>query len=168
MRFLFLGAALMAVLYAALYFPYEAGQWPARALQTYINGLAAVVGFLLSLVDSTVTVQGDHISGRFPLRIVLDCAALDAQALFAAAVLAYPAAWPRKLKALGIGLVAIGVLNLGRIISLYFVGIHWSTGFHVLHEEVMPLALVLFSVSLFALWTLSLRGVATPVIATKA
>lgn len=51
----------------------------------------------MALFDPAVLVKGPLIIGRFPLRIVMECTALDAQALFAAFVLAFRARWPQKL-----------------------------------------------------------------------
>jgi exosortase/archaeosortase family protein len=153
-RFLLVGGVVLAALYALIYFPYGGAALPARLLGGYLRLEARVAGGLLALFDRTVSVRGDLIEGRFPLRIVLDCAALDAQAVFAAAVVAFPAPWPRKLKGLGAGLLVISLFNLVRIAFLYVVGARWPASFRAVHEEVMPVLLVVVVCGAFALWGL--------------
>ena len=121
-------------------------------LAGYLHFLAALSGGLIRLFDSSVTVSGTTIHGRFPLEIVFDCAALDIQALYAVAVLVFPAPWRRKLLGLGAGLLIIGAANVARIAALYFIGAHAPGAFHTMHHEVFQLALLVLTCALFVLW----------------
>jgi exosortase/archaeosortase family protein len=124
-------------------------------LAGYLHFLAALSGGLIRLFDSSVTVSGTTIHGRFPLEIVFDCAALDVQALYAVAVLVFPAPSPRvkrKLLGLGAGLLIIGAANVARIAALYFIGAHAPGAFHTMHHEVFQLALLVLTCALFVLW----------------
>lgn len=151
-RFVVRAALLMLVFYSVLYFPYGDGSLPARLINHYLGMLARVSGGLLSLFDSSVSVQGEFIMGRQPLQIVLDCAALDALALFAATVLAFPA--PPRMKVTGfvVGGAIIWGFNVLRIVILYVAGVKWPQLFDLLHEDIMALLLVLVSVGCFAVW----------------
>ena len=121
-------------------------------LAGYLHFLAALSGGLIRLFDRSVTVSGTTIHGRFPLEIVFDCAALDIQALYAVAVLVFPAPWRRKLLGLGAGLLIIGAANVARIAALYFIGAHAPGAFHTMHHEVFQLALLVLTCALFVLW----------------
>ncbi len=121
-------------------------------LAGYLHFLAALSGGLIRLFDSSVRVSGTTIHGRFPLEIVFDCAALDIQALYAVAVLVFPAPWRRKLLGLGAGLLIIGAANIARIAALYFIGAHAPGAFHTMHQEVFQLALLVLTCALFVLW----------------
>jgi exosortase/archaeosortase family protein len=121
-------------------------------LAGYLHFLAALSGGLIRLFDGSVTVSGTTIHGRFPLEIVFDCAALDVQALYAVAVLVFPAPWRRKLLGLGAGLLIIGAANVARIAALYFIGAHAPGAFHTMHHEVFQLALLVLTCALFVLW----------------
>jgi exosortase/archaeosortase family protein len=151
-RFIVRAALLMAAFYALLYYPYDDASIPARLLYRYLAMLARVSGGCLALFDSTVSVDGLFILGRQPLHIVLDCAALDALALFAATVLAFPARWRLKLTGFVAGGAVIWGFNVLRIVILYATGVRWPQLFDVLHEDVMALLLVLVSVGCFAVW----------------
>ena len=157
-RFLVRAAVLMAAFYSVLYYSYGDASLPARVLVRYLGFLARVSGGVVALFDSSVRVDGVFILGRRPLRIVLDCAALDALALFAATVLAFPASARVKL----IGFAAGGAISWGfnvmRIGLLYVAGVKWPRLFDVLHEDVMALSLVLVSVGCFAVWAALSRG----------
>ncbi|HEX6242960.1 MAG TPA: hypothetical protein VFZ61_18735, partial [Polyangiales bacterium] len=92
------------------------------------------------------------IGGAFPLQIVKACSALDAQALFAAAALAFPTRWPRKLLGLCLGVALLTLLNLLRIACLYWVGLRAPDSFDAAHEEWLPAALVFAACVSFAGW----------------
>jgi exosortase/archaeosortase family protein len=144
----------MALLYGLLYFPYAPDAPAVRALSRYLELMAAASGLVIGLWDSSVRVVGTSIHGRFPLEIVLDCAALDAQALLVAAVTAFPARWSSKLKGIAFGLAAITAANLGRIAGLSFIGLHWPSTFRFLHEEVFPFVIVVVAAAIFGGWAL--------------
>jgi len=157
-RFLVRAAVLMAAFYSVLYYPYGDASLPARLLVGYLGLLARISGGLVALFDSSVRVEGVFILGRQPLHIVLDCAALDALALFAATVLAFPAAVRVKLIGFAAGGAIIWGFNVMRICLLYVAGVKWPRLFDVLHEDVMALLLVLVSVGCFAVWAALSRG----------
>ena len=96
--------------------------------------------------------QGAVILGAFSLEVVRSCSSLDAQALYAATVLASPARWPTKLLGIGLGLAALTALNVGRIASLYFVGAHAPRSFDAVHEELFPLLLIVAACACFVAW----------------
>jgi exosortase/archaeosortase family protein len=156
-RFAVRAALLMAAFYAVLYYPHAEGSVAGRLLLRYLESLALISGACLSLVDSQVSVQGVFILGRAPLHIVLDCAALDALALFAASVIAFPAPRRRKLAGFLVGGAVIWGFNVLRIVLLYVAGVRSPRLFDVLHEDVMALLLVLVSVGCFAVWAVLCR-----------
>jgi len=158
LRYFLSVAALMGTAYAALYFPYGPGTLPARALMWYLRQVARVCAAVVRVYDPLATTGGELgelgtlIVGRFSLRIVLDCAALDAHALLAAAVLAFPVAWPRRIAGVVVGTLAVAAINVLRIVILYVAGVRWPDAFHVLHEEVLQLLIILTTFLVFAGW----------------
>ncbi|HKO91207.1 MAG TPA: hypothetical protein VJU61_08645, partial [Polyangiaceae bacterium] len=151
-RFLAGTLLLMLAFYAALYQPYAEGSLPAHLLGGYLELVARGSALGLRWLGEAVTVEGTTVSGRFPFVVVLDCAALDAQALFAAAVLAFPARLKDKLLGLGAGLLAIAGINMARLVLLYFAGTRSLRLFQVLHEEVLVLLIILLVCGLFVAW----------------
>jgi exosortase/archaeosortase family protein len=151
-RFLAGTLLLMLLFYAVLYQPYAEDSLPARCLVSYLELVARGSALWLGWLGEVVSVEGTTVGGRFPFVVVLDCAALDAQALFAAAVLAFPARLGDKLLGLGAGLLAIASINIARLVLLYFAGTHSLRLFQVLHEEVLVLLIILTVCGLFAAW----------------
>jgi exosortase H (IPTLxxWG-CTERM-specific) len=158
LRFALRFLALGALFYLALYYPHDRASLPARLLGQYVELQARLAAGLVRLFDRGVTVSGNLITGRFSLAIILDCAAIDAQALYAATVLAFPAPWRRKLAGLAAGLAVITAVNLVRIATLYFVGVHWPRTFDFLHEDLFQLGIVAAACASFALWALWVTG----------
>lgn len=151
-RFVAKALVWMLLLCAAFYYPYAPDSWPSRALEQYLAAIARASGWLISLFGAEVLVTGTSIGGAFPLQIVKACSALDAQALFAAAALAFPASLPRKLLGLGLGIALLTLLNLVRIACLYWIGLRAPDYFDAVHEEWLPAILVLVACLSFAAW----------------
>lgn len=140
-------------LFAAYTFPYDEHGRFAGWFESYLSGYAHLVGAALSVFESGIHVSGQDISGRFNLRIIQSCDAMEAVILFAAAVLAFPATWPRRALGLVAGMTGIVVVNVARICSLYYVGLYLPARFEFYHLEVWPLLLVASAALAFLAWS---------------
>ena len=92
---------------------------------TWTQFLADFSGGLMQLLDGKVVVQGSDIRNSqtgYAVSIKSGCNGVEAAMILAAAILAYPAPWLKKLLGMVIGVLAIQVLNVLRIISLYYLG----------------------------------------------
>jgi exosortase H (IPTLxxWG-CTERM-specific) len=115
--------------------------------------IARVSGGLLNVLGERVTVAGTEIhTGAFAVQIENGCNGLEAALLFAAAVLAFPAPWRRKLVGLIVGFAAIQALNLVRVVSLFWIGAHRPEFFSSSHTVLWQSAVVLASVLMFLAW----------------
>lgn len=157
LRFALTFAALAVVLFAAYAFPYRDFGISEGWLQAYLHAYARVAGGILHIFDPRVVVDGNVVTGRTALSIVKTCDAMDANLLFLAAVLAFPAGqgaaahrWRRKLLAALAGIIAISALNVIRICSLYVIGAHFPSAFELFHVELWPLLLIVAAAGLFA------------------
>jgi exosortase family protein XrtM len=156
-RYVLIALPAMAILYGLLYYRHPPDSLIARILDAHMEGIARASGAVIGLF-ADVTVNGRFISGRFPLEIVLDCGAVDVQAIFAAAVLAFPVSWRRRAFGVVLGLVGLYLLNLARIVCLYFVGVNAPGLFHVMHEEVLQLVIIVSACLAFVVWAFWARG----------
>ena len=148
----FLGAA--AAGFAAYYFPYdEAGIDANHVFNAYLAGYAHMTGAVLGVFDHGVSVAGTTIQGRFSMQIVRSCDAMEANILFVAAMVAFQAAWRRKMLALTAGLSALVACNVLRLVCLYFVGAYARAHFNFAHYEAWPLAMVVFATFDFTMCT---------------
>jgi exosortase/archaeosortase family protein len=145
-------AALMALFYALAYHSWDTQSWAGRMLVAYLEAVAQVSAASLRLFGEQVTSADTTVSGRFSYVVVVDCAALDVQALFVAAVLAFPSPWKTRLLGVAGGVAAIFAINIARLVVLYYAGATSLDLFNTLHEEVFVLVIVALVCGLFLLW----------------
>ena len=90
--------------------------------------------------------------GGFAVEMKDGCNAVNVTILLWSAVLAFPAPW--KLKAAGLlaGSVIIQVLNIGRFISLYYLGQYSMPWFDFAHSYLWESMLILDTMVIFWLW----------------
>jgi exosortase H (IPTLxxWG-CTERM-specific) len=124
-----------------------------HAIEPFTAGVARASGVGLNLLGQHVTLQGTIIQGpRFAVNIRNGCNGVEAMLIFLAAVLAFPASWRSRLLGLGIGIVAIQVVNLVRVIALYLTGVYFPRIFDASHTVIWQSIVILFGVLLWILW----------------
>ncbi len=120
-RFFLLFVVLQLILFAAeLTRPVQQG-----FVIPFTEGIAWVSGWLVSLFDSGVMVQGvviRDIASGFAVAIQAGCNGVEASIVLIAALLAFPAPWKHKLIGILVGILTVQFLNLLRIISLFYIG----------------------------------------------
>lgn len=112
-----------------------------------------VSGFILNLFGMGTTASGSMISSpRFSVSISRGCDAIEAMALFATALITFPARWKYKLAGLLTGLALLFSLNILRIISLFLTGIWFPSAFEMMHVEVWQVVFIVFAIALWIFW----------------
>ncbi len=148
--------ALIYLLILAVLFWLETTPWAQSfTVGTWTQFLADFSGGLMHSFDGKVVVQGSDIrNGQtgYAVSIKAGCNGVEAAMILAAAILAYPAHWMQKLIGMILGVVAIQVLNIVRIISLYYLG-EWSEkALNIAHLYVWPGLIILDALILFLIW----------------
>ena len=123
----------------ALYPYLEANAWLANAI---LHGLGQPTHV------SEVTIQ----SPRFAMAIRRGCDAVEPTWLLCAAMISFPAPFLHKLRGILAAIVLLQVLNLVRIVTLYWIGIHFPSFFNSAHLEVWPTAFIVVAIALFIGW----------------
>ena len=121
--------------------------------------LADLCGGLMRLVDHDVSVHGNIIAsnGGFAIAIERGCNGVEAVIVLVAAMLAYPARWRERLIGIGVGFVCVQILNMVRIVSLYYLG-NWNRDwFDWFHLYVWQALIVVDALVVFLLWLAWLR-----------
>lgn len=122
-------------------------------VEPFTGLVAKAGGAACRLFGEPTTMTGTVISSpRFAVNIRNGCNGLETIFIFAAAVLAFPAPWPRKLGGLAAGVVLIQLFNLVRIVSLFYIGIHFPKLFEDWHTVVWQVLVILFGFVLFLAW----------------
>jgi len=119
----------------------------------YTAFIARVSGAVLRLFGEDLTVTGCQLaSPRFAVTIFNGCNGLITSLVFVSGVLAFPARWSAKLLGAVGGLLAIQIVNLVRIISLYYIGVFLPDFFNQSHIFVWQSIVILFGVTLWVIW----------------
>ena len=119
----------------------------------YTALVARMSGQALRLLGEDATVSGCVLSSpRFAVTIYNGCNGLITSLIFVSGVLAFPASW--RAKAVGVigGLIAIQLINLVRIVSLFYIGIFLPRFFNESHIFVWQSIVILAGVSLWIVW----------------
>ena len=112
---------------------------------------ADVINFIAPL-ENVIAQQNHLISVKANLEIVRGCDGAGVLFLVISAILAFPAKLIRKLIGLLLGIILISMINLLRIIVLYFVVAYHSEWFSLIHTYLAPTLMVIVGGSYFAWW----------------
>lgn len=109
---------------------------------------------LLSVFESGVSAAGTVMrSPRFALDVRNGCNGVEAVILLAAAIFAFPATLRSRLIGISIASVAIELVNLVRLSSLFWLGEHYRRIFDSFHVAVWQSLVILAAISIFILWS---------------
>ena len=96
-------------------------------------------------------------SPRFSVEVQHGCNALLPTALFVSAVLACPVRFTAKIPGILIGVIVLMLMNLVRIVSMFYAGVHIPDFFGTMHTHVWPTIFVSLSVLLWLSWAVWAR-----------
>ena len=86
------------------------------------------------------------------LQIDFACTAITIMALYVSLILAYRAPWKMRLLGIGVGLPAIVVANLARIVATAFTAEYAPNLMHTFHDYLFQVSMVVVAVALWAWW----------------
>ena len=108
--------------------------------------LARLSAALILPFDNSVIAYGKILEFKdsgFAVSIEAGCNGVEATIVLIAAICAYPASWRARLIAIGLGFFAIQVLNIARIISLFYLGDWNMEYFSWIHLYLWPALIML-------------------------
>lgn len=150
-RFLFLFPVVLLALFALELTPpgqqWFVAPWTAMVAQASIAAM--------QVFDPAVAAAGAVITSTktgFSVVILAGCNGVEAMIVLVAAIVAYPAPWRHRLVGLVAGVAAIQVLNLVRIVSLFYLG-QWNRGlFEWAHLYAWQALIMLDALVVFLVW----------------
>ncbi len=113
-----------------------------------------VVGMGLAVTRTGTVLM--HPDG-FGYRIDYVCSGFRPAALIAIRILVVRATWAQRTVGIVIALVGIEAIKVGRLVHLYWLGVHWPEAFPVAHEVVWNVLAVLAVLAYLGAW-LALSG----------
>jgi len=148
-RFLGIFAAIMIVFYLIWWTPF----FREHILYPWNGFNAMVSAWILKIFGFGTSAQDMIISGKgVALTIKEGCDAIEPAVLFAAAVMAFPAHWKKKLKGIAVGFTTLFGINLIRIISLFLIQKYWPAAFDFMHIQFWQVVFIILAVILWGLW----------------
>ena len=125
-----------------------------RVVVPFTGFLVRISTVLLTAIGEQAQSVGTVIqSPAFAGDVKNGCNGIEAALLLVSAMLAFPATG--KQRALGIagGLAVIQAVNLFRIVSLFWLGVHHRNVFELFHAAIWQTALILLAVGIFLAWS---------------
>ena len=124
LRFFLLFVVLLAVLFGLELTPWVQDWF----VIPWTNALARISTWIVTLFDGNVVANGRVMSSNangFAVSIEAGCNGVEATLVLLAAMLAFPAPWKHKVVGLVLGILAVQLLNILRVISLFYLG-QWN------------------------------------------
>jgi len=124
-----------------------------EAIIMFAKTTAQLTAMILSALGEAVRVDGVSLySPLLNMRIVSECTAITPTMVFSAAVIAFPSSIYTKLKGLLLGIVALYLINLVRVVTLFYIGTHAPDQMEFVHIVVWQSAMILIAIGLWSLW----------------
>jgi exosortase H (IPTLxxWG-CTERM-specific) len=123
-RFFVLFLLIQAALFGAELTPWAQTHF----VVPWTNALAQISTWLVTVFDPNVAAAGKVMrstANGFAVSIEAGCNGVEATIVLVAAMLAFPAQWRHRLGGLVAGIAAVQVLNIVRIVSLFYLG-QWN------------------------------------------
>lgn len=132
---------------------YYAVTLESAGFERYLSGIANISAWLLNLSGSDVVVDKIRISNNaFAVRIAQGCDAIQVCTLLASAIIAFPLPLRSKLRGLVIGIGILQLLNLARVVTLFWIGEHFKSVFKASHEILWPGFLIVATIVIWIVW----------------
>ncbi|WP_439100476.1 exosortase H [Congregibacter sp.] len=127
----------------------------AAVIQPFTSWLADISAAIIMPFDENVRASGriiSHTQTNFAVSIEAGCNGVEAAIVLIAGVLAFPASFKRKVVAITLGFLAIQVMNIARIVSLFYLG-QWNLdAFTWTHLYLWPVLIMLDVLVVFMLY----------------
>lgn len=124
------------------------------AMASFQSEIAVITSHIINLFGGRTSVTGNiiHSSGSFALSVVTACTGLFTTGVFIVAVLAFPASSLAKLLGVLLGAAGIFLINLLRLGSLFYVGVHFPDLFDRMHLLVWQSLVIVLALFLWLVW----------------
>lgn len=147
--FVVLFAVLMGVFYATTFLPYV----NRTLIPRYMRLNAQASAMICNIFGEGATTRDTSLSSpRFSVDIQHGCDAIEPSALFIAAVLAFPASLRSKIPGILTGTLVLAVINLIRIVTLFYTGIYFPRAFQIMHVDVWQPIFIVLSLTFWVIW----------------
>ena len=154
-RFFILFVVILALLFAVELTP------PVQSaiVVPWTQALVRISARLITLFDPHVAVFGDILQSTangFALSVRAGCNGVEATLILSAAMLAFPTSWKRRVIGILAGVTVVQLLNIVRVISLFYLGQWNMKAFDWAHFYLWPALIMLDVLIVWMIWIRSL------------
>ncbi len=136
-----------------------------HVVDPFTAAIAGTSGVVLNAMGQHVTQNGTILrSAKFAVNIRNGCNGVEAMLIFLAAVLAFPASWKSRGAGLVLGILAIQIVNLIRVVALFLTGVYFPRIFDTSHTVIWQTIVILVGVLLWIFWANRFATPASPAI----
>ncbi|WP_243221680.1 exosortase family protein XrtM [Methylobacter sp. S3L5C] len=121
----------------------------------YYHGVVTICADLINMLaplEQVLPQQNHLLSVKANLEIVRGCDGAGVLFLMVSAIVAFPSTWRRKLIGLLLSIGLIYLLNLLRIITLYFIIAYQPDWFLLVHAYLAPTLMIIVGCVYFVWW----------------
>jgi len=104
-------------------------------------------------IEAARVVSQIHHPGGFAYEIYYRCTGILPVAILIICITAFPASWRRKLVGLAMGAPVLLILNLVRLVHLFYLGVHAPAAFPLAHRVIWEAVLISATVLIWWLWS---------------
>jgi exosortase H (IPTLxxWG-CTERM-specific) len=146
--------ARFVFLLALFYLPLLYTPIDTKVVEPFTRGVAVVSAGALNLLGQGVVRSGTLLSsGPYAVSIRNGCNGVEAMSFLAAATLAFPAPWRRRISAALLGMLLVQVLNLVRVVTLFLIQRYHPSLFSLFHLTIWQTIIGGSCIAFFYLYT---------------
>jgi exosortase H (IPTLxxWG-CTERM-specific) len=109
---------------------------------------------LMNIFGAGSKVTGYTLStDKFSINVVDGCNGIYATAILVSGVIAYPASLRKRFYGIIFGFIAVFLVNLIRVISLFYLGLHFPDIFQEVHVYVWQPIIILWAIIVWDFWS---------------
>jgi exosortase H (IPTLxxWG-CTERM-specific) len=146
--------SLFAAIFGVCYFIFGLTQGVRMGIiKPYTVLLAKAVALIINLFGAAAIATDAVVqSPKFTLSIAMGCDGVEATCLFLAGVLAFPTSWRARFVGLAMGIPLIQLINVGRLVGLYYAGIFLPSVIEEVHIYVAQALVIFLSTAILIYW----------------
>lgn len=100
-----------------------------------------------------INFEGNTITLKhFRVNVNAGCDGLEIIVLFIIAVITFPVAFIKKIPAIILGSILLFLINLLRILALFYIGYNYNDKLDLFHNDIFPLIIIIFEFLLWVFW----------------
>ncbi len=122
-------------------------------IDPFTEVIARIAGNLIKLFGTEVTIDGAVLQGSgLAIQIMNNCNAVYEMFIFSAAVIAFPTPIKNKVVGIVLGLLVIYLVNLARVLGLFYIGTYMPNLFEGAHIYVAQIFFIVFVAMVWIFW----------------